>query len=128
HLKVDDPDNAYPTDFTLRVMPGSRYTVSGNTITPTGQFTGTLQVNVRVNDGQLDSDVFSLPIEVRAVNRKPKIIIQHTLETLEDVPRTITLEDLIVSDEDSPYPSGFSLHLSDGPHYSVEGTTLVPDS
>ncbi len=128
HLKVDDPDNAYPTDFTLRVMPGSRYTVSGNTITPTGQFTGTLQVNVRVNDGQLDSDVFSLPIEVRAVNRKPKIISQHTLETLEDVPRTITLEDLIVSDEDSPYPSGFSLHLSDGPHYSVEGTTLVPDS
>ncbi|MBW2737992.1 MAG: hypothetical protein JRE64_03895, partial [Deltaproteobacteria bacterium] len=34
HLTVTDPDNTYPTDFSLTVLPGDGYTVNGTAITP----------------------------------------------------------------------------------------------
>jgi len=51
NLTVTDPDNSYPTGFTLSVQAGSNYTVAGTTITPAASFVGTLTVPVTVNDG-----------------------------------------------------------------------------
>ncbi len=63
-LKVTDPDNFYPGEFTLEVMDGNNYTRSGNTVTPAVNFKGELTVPVKVSDGKLDSEVFNLPVEV----------------------------------------------------------------
>lgn len=66
HLLVTDVDNPYPTGFTLTVSNGSNYTRSGNTITPTANFLGTLTVPVRVSDGVANSANFNLAVSVAA--------------------------------------------------------------
>src|SRR5688572_7363839 len=56
HLTVRDPDNKYPIGFSLAVLPGDHYSVKGTTVTPLPNITtGTLRVNVKVNDGLDDS-------------------------------------------------------------------------
>lgn len=126
YLKVTDPDDSYPNDFTLRVYPGNNYTVDGNTVTPTSGFTGTLSVSVTVHDGEIESDPYPLPIEVRPIIRVPKIIGQATLFVNEDEPLSIKLTDLTVEDRDSPYPEGFTLALLPGANYSVANGTIIP--
>jgi hypothetical protein len=63
-LTVTDPDNFYPGDFFLTIQDGDSYTHSGNTVTPVYGFEGTLTVFVTVNDGDNDSNVFGLSVEV----------------------------------------------------------------
>ena len=63
-LTVNDPDDTYPTGFTLTVYNGTNYTRSGNTITPAANFIGTLNVPVSVNDGEDESAQFTLAVEV----------------------------------------------------------------
>src|SRR5688500_4546323 len=55
HLTVEDPDNAYPSGFSLSVWGGDNYSVTGNVITPASGFNGELTVRVLVNDGIEDS-------------------------------------------------------------------------
>lgn len=126
HVVVTDPDNAWPAGFTLLVSPGANYALSGTTITPLPNFQGTLTVPVQVNDGALNSNVFQLQIAVTPVNDTPVITGQLPLGTQEDVPVTIQLSHLVVMDSDSPYPSGFTLSVSPGDHYTVSGTTVTP--
>ncbi|MCP4407848.1 MAG: tandem-95 repeat protein [Gammaproteobacteria bacterium] len=71
-LIVSDPDNTFPDDFTLEVLNGSNYSVFGTVITPVVNFTGSLFVRVRVNDGSDNSAVFSLVVQVTAVNDAPQ--------------------------------------------------------
>ncbi|MEM7551493.1 MAG: BspA family leucine-rich repeat surface protein [Bacteroidota bacterium] len=61
---VEDPDNNFPTGFQLNVIPGTDFTVDGNTITPSDGFIGDLMVSVTVNDGVDDSPIFTTLIEV----------------------------------------------------------------
>ena len=63
-LSVTDPDNAYPAGFSLNVSDGANYTRSGSTVTPVANFTGTLSVAVKVNDGTADSNTFNLAVIV----------------------------------------------------------------
>jgi hypothetical protein len=63
-LNVTDVDDNYPDDFTLVVLPGDNYSVDGNSITPDVGFIGDLLVNVKVNDGELDSNVYQLSVMV----------------------------------------------------------------
>ena len=76
-LQVTDPDNTYPTGFTLTVSDGANYTRSGNQITPAPGFYGTLSVPVKVRDGLLDSNTFNLAVTVNPdpadVKSKPQI-------------------------------------------------------
>ena len=64
HVLVTDVDNTYPNGFTLTVLNGTSYTRNGNTITPTGSFSGTLSVPVRVSDGAATSNTFNLSVRV----------------------------------------------------------------
>ncbi|SHK74154.1 Cadherin domain-containing protein [Desulfatibacillum alkenivorans DSM 16219] len=59
-LTVEDPDNAYPADFTLQVLPGDHYTVNGTAVTKDADYSGPLTIGVRVNDTQADSPVYEL--------------------------------------------------------------------
>ncbi len=63
-VTVSDPDNPYPTGFTLTVQNGANYTRVGATITPTAGFVGTLSVPVQVNDSAANSNVFNLTVTV----------------------------------------------------------------
>jgi hypothetical protein len=70
-LNVFDPDSAYPEDFTLSLQNGDNYSINQQTLAPNMDFNGMLSVSVVVNDGTLDSNVFSLQVQVRAVNDAP---------------------------------------------------------
>jgi hypothetical protein len=71
NLIVTDPDNSYPSGFTLAVLAGDNYDRSGTTITPDRDFNGNLAVRVRVNDGTDDSNIFNLALIVTPVNDRP---------------------------------------------------------
>ncbi len=126
NLQVEDPDNSYPDGFTLSLISGDAYAVSGNRITPNAGFNGTLSVGVIVNDGVSNSAVYNLAITVTAVNSAPAITGQQPVSTDEDTPVALTLNDLIVSDNDNNYPEGFTLVVLPGESYSVSGTTITP--
>jgi uncharacterized delta-60 repeat protein len=64
-LTVEDPDNNYPNDFTLRLLSGSNYSLEGNTVNPDDGFIGNLSVPAIVNDGFIDSDTYVLSIVVK---------------------------------------------------------------
>ncbi|MEX1241868.1 MAG: Ig-like domain-containing protein [Cyclobacteriaceae bacterium] len=128
HLTVSDPDNEYPDDFSLKVHSGNNYRFDGNTVTPAEGFSGSLSVNVTVNDGELESDYYALPVEVKPVNRVPQITGQAALQINEDEAIAIQFSHLIVIDGDSNYPEGFSLSLSPGTNYTLTNATVKPSS
>ncbi|HEX8040294.1 MAG TPA: hypothetical protein VF490_14150, partial [Chryseosolibacter sp.] len=71
-LFVEDKDDwFYPWGFTMQLYPGTNYTLEGNVVTPALNFTGTLTVEVTVNDGEDDSNKYPLKITVNPVNDKP---------------------------------------------------------
>lgn len=70
-LNVSDADSAYPQDFTLTIQNGDNYTFNQQTLTPNADFNGVLNVSVVVNDGELDSNLFMLQIQVVPVNDAP---------------------------------------------------------
>ena len=126
HLTVLDPDNTYPSGFTLTVSPGTNYSVSGATVTPATDFNGTLNVGVAVSDGIESSEVFAFQIQVGNANDAPVITGQASVGTNEESPVTLALSHLSVSDPDNAFPIGFSLLVSPGLNYTVTGTTVTP--
>jgi VCBS repeat-containing protein len=72
-LTVEDPDNDYPSDFSLTVFDGANYTRVNNTIAPVLDFVGMLTVSVSVNDGAAESPVFDLSVEVLKDNDGDRI-------------------------------------------------------
>jgi gliding motility-associated-like protein len=125
-LTVIDPDNTYPNGFTLTVLAGNNYTASGNTVTPQADFTGSLSVNVLVNDGSANSDPYVLPVQVNPVISVPEIVNQATLQLLEDESITIRLSHLTVIDDDNNYPADFALDIAAGANYTVSNSTIRP--
>jgi len=128
-LTVDDTDNTYPDDFTLKVFAGVNYTLEGTTIIPNGNFTGTLKVAVTVNDGLDESNMFDVKIEVLPKNNTaPEITGQDALIINEDKNITITIDDLKVSDPDNSYPADFLLKIPQGTgaNYSASGNRITP--
>jgi large repetitive protein len=124
---VVDPDNTtYPTGFTLQVLGGDNYTVSGTTVTPAANFTGSLTVGVTVSDGNKTSETFNATINVGSVNDSPVITGQVALEVDEEKSLTIQLAHLTVTDTDSTYPQGFSLTIHAGNNYTFSGTAITP--
>ncbi|RAW00631.1 Ig-like domain-containing protein [Pseudochryseolinea flava] len=126
HLTVSDPDDTYPDGFTLNVAAGANYTVNGTTVTPSAGFSGTLIVPVTVNDGEDTSVPFNVSIAVTNVNAVPVITGQVALTTPRNTPITLQLSHLTVQDTDNNYPSGFTLHVTPGLNYTVNGTTVTP--
>ena len=62
-LVIQDPDNQL-SEMQLILLPGSDYTFDGDTVFFAPGFTGTLSVNLEVNDGTDNSNVFGLTITV----------------------------------------------------------------
>ena len=131
-LQVEDPDNVFPDDFSLEVIDGPNYTVNGNTITPDQGFTGTLIVQVRVDDGESKalSEIFNLEVEVTESTVIPIITDQVEITILEEEERLITLDDITVDANGTDFPTGFELVVEDGDNYILAiagGDSIIPD-
>jgi|GEM_PF-2418900 len=72
-LTVEDPDNQFPDDFTLSIADGENYLASGDQVTPSQGFVGSLDVIVTVNDGTDDSQPYTLTINVTAILETPSV-------------------------------------------------------
>jgi gliding motility-associated-like protein len=126
-VTVTDPDDNYPTGFSLTVHAGSNYTFNGTTVTPAANFSGALKVPVSVNDGEAESNVFELTIDVvEAQNVAPQITGQSPISINQGQSVAITLAQLTVTDPDDNYPTGFTLTVQNGPNYTVLGATVTP--
>jgi gliding motility-associated-like protein len=128
HLLVTDPDDSYPSGFTLTLLSSNNntYSVSGNQVIPSAGFSGMLSVSLQVNDGEANSNVFALSIEVKPGNKPPVITGQVPLAINEDEPLLLQLSNLTVSDPDNSYPSGFRLTVLPGNTYSASGNEVTP--
>ncbi len=128
-LIVTDPDNVWPTDFSLAVQDSlvAGYTRVGNTITPLLDFSGDLSVPVTVNDGTSDSAVFNVVVTITAVNDQPVITAPLSLSTPEDTSLTVLITDLTITDPDNIFPDDFVLLLLEGLNYTLTGNTITPD-
>lgn len=73
-LSVDDPDTNYPDNFTLRIEQGSNYSFANNNVTPETNFNGALTVNVSVNDGISNSNIFPFVAQITPINDTPTAI------------------------------------------------------
>ncbi len=125
-LTVTDPDNAYPTDFTMTILPGANYTANGQSLTPIAGFTGTLTVPVTVNDGQASSPAFNLVVDVKPANKTPVITGQKPVSTPKNQSVQLDLSYVQVTDPDSNFPQEFTLTLHPAPNYTFTGTTVTP--
>lgn len=126
HLAIADPDNSYPDDFTLVVLPGVNYTFSGRTVAPAENFNGKLSVAVSVSDGLSNSAPFIMQIDVLPVNDAPVITGQNAISTGEDQPLMLQFSHLTVDDPDDEYPVGFTIVALPGSNYVVSGSTITP--
>ncbi|MFO7658791.1 MAG: putative Ig domain-containing protein, partial [Bacteroidales bacterium] len=68
----------------------------------------------------------SFVIRVTNINDAPVITGQAVVATDEDVPLTITLNHLIVTDVDNVYPTDFTLVVHNGSNYTRVGNTITP--
>jgi len=95
-VTVTDADG--DLSFTLIAESGTNYTVSNNTITPSANFNGMLQVPVKVSDGTAYSVSVNLTVNVTPVNDAPVITSTPSVTATQSQLYTYTV---IASDVDN---------------------------
>ncbi len=115
--------NSSSTEFTLSLNSGENYTFDGNTVTPAENFEGILTVGVTVSDGGYPSNVFELSITVTPVNDAPEIKDVQPASMDEDTSLEITQDLLDIVDPDN---TEFTLTVSEGENYTLDGATVTP--
>lgn len=125
---VDFDDADGEGDFSLVVDPGPDYTADGTTVTPAPDLFGALEIQVRVDDGTLQSDPFALRVEVEPVNDPPVIVGQSTISTFIDTPVVVEIADLQVEDVDDRVPEDLVLQLQAPTNGTVMGASFTPDA
>ena len=71
---LSDPDTD-ASDLSMRVLDGAGYQRAANTVTPAPGIVGLLLVNVVATDGELDSEVFELAVQVIPDTVPPEIML-----------------------------------------------------
>jgi hypothetical protein len=122
-----DVDPAYHVNYELTIYGGNNYTYADGVVTPDAGFTGTLIVPLSVSDGAAESATFELSISVGQDVGTPVIQGQLPLETQEDEPITIVIDDLVVS-----WPGGnvadLTINVHAGQNYAASGATVTPST
>lgn len=102
---------------------GENYTVSGAAIIPALQFVGTLMVPLMVSDGELTSEPLIMTVTVIPRNIPPVLEVVAPFAMQQDLPKTLSMNDVIASDADG---DELSLIIQSGENYTVSGTTIIP--
>ncbi len=123
-----DPENGSLT-FSIGTPP-TNGSLSGagasRTYTPNPNTSGSDSFTFTVSDGTNTSAPATVGITITAVNDPPTITGQNAISTLEDTSRTIAFADLLVTDPDNAYSTGFTLTVGDGANYTRAGNTITP--
>jgi hypothetical protein len=82
----------------------------------------------RASDGTGNSQIADVDIEISDPSVAPQIVGQRALSVPEDGALQIRLQDLVVQDPDSDYPQDFTLTITAGANFTVQGTTVRPVS
>lgn len=128
-LNISDPDHIFPEDFSLSIFEGENFSIDGLKIIPSQDYFGEIIVPVSVNDGEAESDIFLVSINISAVNDKPNVLgLSGDLITDEDIPLAISVENFDITDVDNTFPNDFNVILQNGDHYLVDGDNIVPDA
>jgi len=72
-FQYSDADSIPNTNLAVIIDPGTNYSVTGNSITPTSNYSGSIQVAFRLDDGFSSSTVFNADINVLAVDDPPEV-------------------------------------------------------
>ena len=72
-FQYSDEDSIPNTNLAVIIDPGNNYSVTGNSITPTSNYSGSIQVAFRLDDGFSSSTVFNADINVLAVDDPPEV-------------------------------------------------------
>lgn len=129
-----DIDAGSSITYSAPVLPGwltfnpATRVLSG---TPTNDQVGTdpyrnYNVTIRATDNTTAYADQSFVIKVTNVNDAPVITNKASISTDEDIPVTISLTDLTVTDVDNLYPNDFTLTVKAGTNYSFTGNTVTP--
>ncbi len=121
-LTITDVDSSV---FTLSAGTGANYTLSGNTVTPAAEYSGSLTIPVTVSDGTDTSASYDVIVLVNVVNDKPVITQSASITIAEDSNYDLSLADLTIVDADS---TSFTLDISTGAYYGLAGATVTPDA
>ena len=119
-LIIDLPGGKSTEDLTLRYLPGNDYFLNQNGLYVSKQTS--LTINLLVNDGELDSEVFPFVMEVK--NYVPKIIGHEYIEIEKGSIYRLKYDDLYIDDQDDYF---HIFHILDGPNYSHSGPKIIPD-
>lgn len=123
-LTIED-DNNTPDEMILSVLAGNNYTVSNQTVIPTANYFGTLNINVQVNDGIADSNIFVMTAEINAINDAPVVNSASDITTDEDITLVISRAQFDITDVDNDI-SELVLTLQQGDGYQTQGNRLIP--
>jgi hypothetical protein len=119
-LIVEDADSQYPEDFTLSLLDGENYSFNLQVLQPDANFNGTLNVNVKVNDGENDSNVFPLQLPVASINDAP--VAENDSITVQQNSALVSV-DVLANDSDIEQdPLSLSNFTYDG-----QGTVSIND-
>jgi len=120
-LVILDPDNIFPTDFTLildpAVVPADNYTLAGATsITPAENFNGQLNVRATVQDNSGEPNATS-----------PPFVIVVSVDPINDLPVLVAPIGPINAIEDTPFNLDISTNFMDADGDQLEYTaTWIP--
>ena len=123
-LVMVEPEKA-PSGLQIHIYSGDHYSVSGSTIVPATDFNGTLNVPVSISDGNKESNIYTVKIEVTPVNDPPLILSQDSIVTDRNrsVPVDISMIDF--TDPDNATQE-HALYLTGGENYTLKGDTIIP--
>ncbi|PVZ71951.1 reprolysin-like metallopeptidase [Pelagibaculum spongiae] len=111
--------------YTLNILPGNNYNVSGTTITATNNFFGILTIPVKVSGNQQTSALFNLKVQV-TVPVIPLVITGQSELTVESGKAlTLSVEDLQLSGKSTSVQ--YTLNILPGNNYNVSGTAITAD-
>jgi hypothetical protein len=112
--------------LSLVVVAGAHYTFDETTVTSDADYFGTLAVNITVFDGELYSDTLEMTVTINPVNDAPVLSgFANNYSVEEDSSIDIDISDVIASDVED---DTLTLFVLSGENYTVNGTTITPDS
>jgi flagellar hook assembly protein FlgD len=123
NLVVDDPLNNYPNDFELIIQNGDNYTTSGNTITPEMDFSGILEIPIKIRNtvNQIESSLFELEVSVENINDTPIISLPiPDFSIYEDTVNCSINLNNVFYDSDSPYGDLLTYSYSGNSNIDIE--------
>lgn len=125
NFTISDPDSD-PSTFSLKVLPGSDYTVVGDIVTPSPNFDSDITVNVAVTDESSQGPFYAALLQIIPSNDPPVYSGQSAIAIDEDTYYDFNFADISVSDADHTI-SELTIVMEDEDNYTLSANRITPD-